>query len=105
MPPAAGELCAAEVSVPDTPSAAKDFEHTHLQGRQDAEAMLRMLVALFPETSLQGCKALSSHFTWIRPEDVPANVSLSTLSYRKSLVHEEHLTKILQDELNGEEQQ
>ena len=71
----------------------------HLQTQQDAQTTLQMLVALFPEGGDSGDGR--SVFTWMRPEDVPAHASLSSLSYRESLVHEEHLTRVLQDRLAG----
>jgi hypothetical protein len=108
MPPAWAE-CGAPAAVTEAPSGVaeppKNADYGHLQSREDAEAMLRMLVALFPEpnkTRAAHGDDVSSRFAWLRPEDVPASASLCRLSFQKSLVHEEHLTKILQDELDGE---
>lgn len=93
---------------------AKEFGH--LQTQPDAEAMLSMLVALFAEVGGEGAQVTqdgaaarsggsgggsSSRFAWVRPEDVPASPSRSSLSFRESLVHEDHLTKVLQDQLTG----
>ncbi len=126
MPPATGgqgmdggvAVLAADAPAPvgaDARSRPKEFEH--LQTRADAEAMLGMLVALFPEGqggTTRGARAEAagaagggissssgSRFAWVRPEDVPASRSHSSLSFRQSLVHEDHLTKVLQDQLTG----
>ena len=127
MPPAAGQgmdggaaVLAADAPVPVGANArarAKEFEHLHT--RADAEAMLGMLVALFPEGQGGGARGArgacggaagaagggsnssGSRFAWVRPEDVPASPSRSSLSFRESLVHEDHLTKVLQEQLAG----
>ena len=77
----------------------KKFAHLHSQ--REAETMLSMLVALFPDQDQDGEGPGESQFTWIRPDEVPAHLSLSSLSFQESLVHEEHLTKVLQDRLAG----
>ena len=80
---------------------AKQGEFGHLQTQADAEKTLRMLLALFPEVG-HGDTGPSS-FTWIRPDEVPGQQhSRSLLSFSQSLVHEEHLTKVLQDQLTGD---
>jgi hypothetical protein len=105
---------AADARGADARVRAKEFGH--LQTRPDAEAMLSMLVALFAEVGGEGAQVTqdgaaagsggsgggrSSRFAWVRPEDVPASPSRSSLSFRESLVHEDHLTKVLQDQLTG----
>ena len=124
MPPAAGAqgmdggaaVLVADAPVPVGADGAKEFEH--LQTRADAETMLSMLVALFPEGQGGGARGAragaagavgggrssgigGSRFAWVRPEDVPASPSRSSLSFRESLVHEDHLTKVLQEQLAG----
>ena len=105
---------AADARGADARVRAKEFGH--LQTQPDAEAMLSMLVALFAEVGGGGAQvkqdgavvgssgsggSSSSRFAWVRPEDVPASPSRSSLSFRESLVHEDHLTKVLQDQLTG----
>lgn len=77
----------------------KKFAHLHSQ--REAETMLSMLVALFPDQDQDGEGPGESQFTWIGPDEVPAHLSLSSLTFQESLVHEEHLTKVLQDRLAG----
>lgn len=103
MPPASGECGAAVIeTISGVAAPPKNVEYGHLQSREDAEATLRMLVALFPEPGAAHGDDVSRQFAWLRPEDVPVSSSLCRLSFQKSLVHEEHLTKVLQDELDGE---
>lgn len=89
-------------AVVDVGKRVESMGFEHLQTQTEAETTLRMLVALFPEAGAGGTQPTSSSFRWVRPEEVPAHPSGSLLTYRDSLVHEEHLTKVLQDQLGGE---
>ena len=106
MPPAAAGVLGVDMGAAALPQAqhgeclreGQDDRVLHLLPKEDAETMLRMLLALFPETEGDS----KSRFTWLRPDEVPNSYSRSSLTFQGSLVHEEHLTKVLQDQLTGD---
>ena len=108
MPPAAAGVLGVDMGAAALPHAqhgaclreGKGDRFLHLLPQEDAETKLRMLLALFPEPEGDS----KSQFVWLRPDEVPNILSRSSLTFQGSLVHEEHLTKVLQDQLTGDSQ-
>ncbi|EKX43305.1 hypothetical protein GUITHDRAFT_163897 [Guillardia theta CCMP2712] len=87
---------------PQPPASSSDFKS--LQSKSEATELLQRLTSIFPESQvvvetnilavLTPCNVQDSQFHWAHPDEI-------SVAHHKTLVHEEHLTKVLQEKHGG----